>query len=206
MDSLDDQKWTALAAIWQSPADEPNVADLKRELRRRARNANLLFLFDLSQGAIQIGFGIFLLELWTWPSSLVGASLLIFGVFALALAIWSRFGTDGATATGEDDALALSTRYAEAGIRWAISGYLMIGSGILLLLILGYAHNQPDYHRIVPLPYWLKTVFASGYLLFWLWRCTRLLRDNRRLRHGLQAIACDISNTDIDPRAARGSD
>lgn len=192
MDSLNDQKWTALAAIWQSPADEPDIEELKRALRRRSRNANILFLFDLLQGVIQIGLGIMLFARWTWPSNFVGVSLLLFGSFALALAIWTRFGADGGKAASEDNALALSMRHAETGIRWAVSGYFVIGSGVLLLLILGYAHSQPGYQSIIPLPYWLKAGFAGSYLLFWLWRCTRLLRDNRRLAQGLRAIEQDI--------------
>lgn len=204
MESLEDQKWTALAAIWQSPADEPDIDELKRALRRRARNANILFLFDLLQGAIQIGLGIVLFARWTWPSSLVGISLLLFGLFAIALAIWTRFGADGGSAAGEDNALSLSMRHAETGIRWAVSGYLVIGSGVLLLMILGYAHSQPGYRSIIPLPYWLKAGFAGSYLLFWLWRCTRLLRDNRRLAQGLRAIEQDIypAGSGVPPRDA----
>jgi len=202
MDSLDDQKWTALAAIWQSPADEPNIDELKRALRRRSRNANILFFFDLLQGGIQIGLGIMLFGRWTWPSNLVGVSLLLFGIFALALAIWTRFGADGGEAGSENNALALSMRHAETGIRWAISGYLVIGSGVLLLLILGYAHSQPGYQSIIPLPYWLKAGFAVSYLLFWLWRCTCLLRDNRRLAQGLRAIEQDVYPADIGASSA----
>ncbi|MDR7070057.1 Flp pilus assembly protein TadB [Pseudoxanthomonas japonensis] len=192
MENTDDRKWESLAAIWQSPTEQPNLKELERDLRRRSRNLNVLFFLDLSQGLAQIGLGGVLLARWIWPSSLVGASLLTFGIFALALSFWTRYGGQGPRRMGEDSALALSVRQAEAGIRWAISGYLVIVSGILLILILGYAHSQPAYSSVVPLPYWLKAVLAGSYLLFWLWRCTKLLRDNRRLLQGLRTIQGEV--------------
>lgn len=192
MTSSDDPQWAALAAIWQSPAGEMDVAGLRADLQRRERRALILFLLDLMQGLIQVGLGIVLLARWTPPSNLVGASLLVFGTFAIALALWSHFGMGADAAPSADTALTRSIRQAEAGIRWAISGYFVVLSGVLLLLILGYAHNQPDYRSIFPLPYWLKAGFAASYLFFWVWRCNRLLRDNRRQLRGLRAIATDM--------------
>lgn len=194
MDSTNDPQWAALAAIWQTPADQMDMADIRRALYRRERRALGLFLLDFAQGLIQVGLGLFLLARWTPPSNLVGASLLAFGIFAIALALWSRFGAGRDVGPTGGTAVSQLIRQAQAGIRWAISGYLVIGCGVILLLILGYAHGQADYQSIVPLPYWLKAGFAVSYLLFWLWRCNRLLAENRRQLRGLKTIEDDIAS------------
>lgn len=192
MDQQEDQKWSALTAIWQAPTDEIDVDHVQRQLRRRARNADILFALDMAQGLIQLGLGALFVGRWVWPSSLVGISLLLFGGFAVGLALWTRYAKGDSGSAGVDSAFRESIRQAEAGIRWALSGYCVAVSGVLLLLILGYAHAQPVYQRVVPLPYWEKALFAGGYLVFWLWRCTKLLRENRRFLHGLRAIETEL--------------
>lgn len=192
MDIDEGQKWSALATIWQTPADAIDVAHVQRQLRRRARNAAILFAIDLVQGVVQILLGLFLLYRGDWPSRLVAISLLLFGGFAIGLALWTRFATDRASLASADGAFRVSIRQAEAGIRWAISGYCVAATGIILLLVLGYAHADPAYRSVVPLPYWEKAVFAIAYLGLLLWRCTRLLRENRRYLRGLHAIEDDL--------------
>jgi hypothetical protein len=192
MDRDEDQKWSALAAIWQTPGDAIDVAHVQRQLRRRARNAAILFALDMAQGIIQIGLGLFFLYRGTWPSNLVGASLLLFGGFAAGLALWTRYAIDRSGLASADGAFRVSIRQAEAGIRWAISGYCVVATGVVLLCILGYAHAHPVYRSVVPLPYWEKALFAIAYLALLSWRCTRLLRENRRYLLGLHMIADDL--------------
>ncbi len=197
----EDQKWSALAAIWQTPTDAIDIAHVQRQLRRRARNAAILFAIDMAQGVIQIALGVLFVQRGVWPANLVGASLLLFGGFTVGLALWTRYAIGHTGLASADGAFRLSVRQAEAGIRWAKSGYCVAATGVVLLAILGYAHAHPVYRSVVPLPYWEKALFAIAYLAFLLWRCTRLLRENRRYLQGLHAIEDDLFPP--DPAAVR---
>jgi len=198
MESEEDRKWSALASIWTAPDEAIDIAQVQRQIRRRARNSDLLFALDAAQGLGALGLGIYFLNLWTWPHSLVGITLLLFGGVALGLAYWTRFAAGGAAIADAREAFRVSVRQARAGIRWAISGYCVAATGVILLIVLGYAHSQPLYRSVFQLPYWVKTAGVSAYLVFLLWRCTRLLIENRRYLAGLNAIERDLFPADGD--------
>lgn len=196
MDSEEDRKWSALASIWTAPDEAIDIAQVQRQIRRRARNANLLFALDAAQSLGAIGLAVYFLILWTWPHSLVGIALLLFGGLALGLAHWTRFAAGGVALDDAREAFQVSVRQARAGIRWAISGYCVAATGVILLIILGYAHSQPVYRSVFQLPYWVKTAGVSAYMVFLLWRCSRLLVENRRYLSGLNAIERDLFPAD----------
>ena len=193
MDIEHDREWSELSAIWrQKPAGELDIARIRRSIRARVRNANLLFALDLVGNGAALAGACVLLGRWTWPSNLVGITFVLYGVFALSLACWSRFAGGTATAQTPSQALDADVRQARARVRWAQSGYIVCSLAVVVLPILYYAHLQPSYRSLVPLPFWIKAAIVGTYTAILFWRCMLMLHRNRAHLNGLLRIRSEL--------------
>lgn len=188
----DDRQWSDLAEIWQAQARPVDVAVMRAKIRARARKVNWLFALDMVQALLAFASAAVLLPRWTWPSNLVGFSLVVFGALAFGLAIWTRFPVNDTAVTSARRAFETSVRQARQGIRLAITGYCVTTAHFLLIGLLGYAHSQPSYHRIVPFSFWTKTLVVGVLLMLWVWRCHRLFRESRSDLNGLLALEDEL--------------
>lgn len=193
MDVQQDREWSELSAIWrQEPGGGLDIAKIRKSIRARVRNTNLLFAFDLAVSASAFAAAYVLIGRWTWPSNLVGITFALYGTFGFLLACWVRFAGGPVHAQTRSQALDADARQARARIRWAQSGYMICALAFIVLPILYYAHLQPSYRSLVPLPFWTKVAVVGTYTALLFWRCTRMLRQGRAYLNALSRIRSEI--------------
>ena len=90
MSSESQREWSELSELWRESAEPLDAAAIRRRIRRRSWLANIWFAGELllCLAALAIA-GVFIAR-WTWPSNLVGVTLLLYTCFALGLTCWSH--------------------------------------------------------------------------------------------------------------------
>ena len=182
------EDWTDLSDAWTAPArDDQALADLARQVRRRARLARLNYVFEMAGCMLAAIIGGWVLAARPETHWLLGSGAVLFGLFAAAMTLWARGGPAPEDLETPEQALTAAIRQAEAGRRWGRAGLAVtLGAAVFLGAALA-AHPAPD--ELTPF-YIGGAVFLFGGLAFYLRhqdRCTRRIAQHRRALEALQA-------------------
>ena len=182
------EDWTDLSDAWTAPArDDQALADLARQVRRRARLARMNYVFEMAGCMLAAIIGGWVLATRPETHWLLGSGAVLFGLFAAAMTLWARGGPAPEDLETPEQALTAAIRQAEAGRRWARAG-IAVTLGAAMFLGAAVA-TYPVEDDLTPF-YIVGALFLFGGLAFYLRhqdRCTRRIAQHRRALEDLQA-------------------
>lgn len=115
--------WTDLSDAWTAPAgDDGGRPALARQVRRRALLGRINFYAEIAICGAACMLGGWLLAFGDGGDIAMGAAVILFGLFAVALTLWARGSGALSPLDTPQQALAAAIRQAEAGRRWAQAG------------------------------------------------------------------------------------
>ena len=181
------EDWTDLSDAWTAPArDDQALADLARQVRRRARLARLNYVFEMAGCMLAAIIGGWVLATRPETHWLLGSGAVLFGLFAAAMTLWARGGPAPEDLETPEQALTAAIRQAEAGRRWGRAGLAVtLGAAVFLGAAL-VAHPAGDDLTVL---YAAAALFLLGGLAFYLrhqHRCTQRIAQHRRALEGLK--------------------
>jgi protein-S-isoprenylcysteine O-methyltransferase Ste14 len=186
-----DADWAALGADWQRVSEPPDLTAVHARIRRGERWQAAIFATELAVALATLLLGMTMVR-WSWPANLVGATIIAFALLGAGLALWVRQAARQSDAIDVRTAIDRGVQQARVGIRWAFSGLAVAAASVLLLAVLGFAHAQPSYQPVVPLPYWAKAALAVLFMLAQAAVSIRALRRNRRYLRSLEALRAEL--------------
>jgi hypothetical protein len=195
MSSESQREWSELSELWRESPEPLDAAAIRRRIRRRSWLASIWFAGELSLCLAALAIAGVFIARWTWPSNLVGVTLLLYTCFALGLTCWSHSTSLSVSTATAADTWKTAVRQARASIRWAQSGLILSAVSLILSPIVVYARLQPDYQGIgspLSLPLWLRLLVIACFWAPIVWRCIHLLRRGRSELAGLMAIRREL--------------
>ena len=182
------EDWTDLSDAWTAPdRDDQALADLARQVRRRARLARMNYVFEMAGCLLAAIIGGWVLATRPETHWLLGSGAVLFGLFAAAMTLWARGGPAPEDLETPEQALTAAIRQAEAGRRWGRAGLAVtLGAAVFM----GTAVAAYPMDEDLTLLYSAGALFLFGCLAFYLRhqnRCARRIAQHRRALEDLQA-------------------
>ncbi len=192
-----DNDWAALGATWRGDDNLLDPDEVRAAIGRRAWRSRAIFLAEMVVGLAACSLGVLLL-LRPWPAWLVGGTILLLALASLTMAVWVRSALGHGAARQVRSALDRSIAQARATIRWGWAGIVLAPGSAVLLAVLAYAHGQPAYQPVIPLPFWLKAAIAAVLSLLYLAFCVAAVRRNRRQLVALLVLRTRLFESDAE--------